>query len=238
MRSNRQWAGTSVGRPLVFVALVAAGVAYGQGQADSTLTGFVVDARSHKPLPDVVVTATSPALQGEQVAVGPLAADMQHRIKFYGSYQFVFTPALGLTLGAAYNGHSGAPISALGGDPLYGGDTVFIIPRGTYGRLPWVHEIDLHLTFDVRLGEDMKLQFGGDCFNVLGSQQMTAVDQSWVYPAATPVAAIPNGTPANLYNLHSPYGAPLSPNVVNSNFGHPTQFQAPRSFRLLARFTF
>jgi hypothetical protein len=34
-----------------------------------TLTGKVVDASTHKPLADVVVTATSPALQGEQTVV-------------------------------------------------------------------------------------------------------------------------------------------------------------------------
>jgi hypothetical protein len=169
---------------------------------------------------------------------GPLAADTQHRVKFYGSYQFIFTPTVGLTLGGAYNGHSGAPISALGGDPLYGGDTVFIIPRGSYGRLPWVHEVDLHATIDIGLGQDMRLQVGADCFNVLGSQQTTAVDQSWVFPTNTAVAAIPNGTIADLQHIKSPLGATIPPSLFNSNFGHPTQFQAPRNFRLLARFTF
>jgi Carboxypeptidase regulatory-like domain/TonB dependent receptor/TonB-dependent Receptor Plug Domain len=169
---------------------------------------------------------------------GPLAADTQHRIKFYGSYQFIFTPTIGLTIGGAYNGHSGAPISALGGDLLYGGDTVFIIPRGTYGRLPWVHQVDLHATVDIGLGQDMRLQFGADCFNVLGSQEMTAVDQSFVFPASTPVAAIPNGSVTSLQHLTSPNGNPLPTSFVNPNFGHATAFQAPRSFRLLARYSF
>jgi Carboxypeptidase regulatory-like domain/TonB dependent receptor len=182
---------------------------------------------------------------------GPLAADTQHRVKFYGSYQFIFTPTIGLTLGGAYNGHSGAPISALGGDPLYGGDTVFIIPRGSYGRLPWVHQVDLHATIDISLGQDMRLQFGADVFNVIGSQQTTAVDQSWVNPANTAVAAIPNGSVASLQHLTSPNGnalctttpcpatfPPGTVSVLNTNFGHPSQFQAPRNFRLLARFTF
>ena len=205
----------------------------GQGQLDPNINATY-------DLPQFLINGT-----------GPLAADEQHRIKFYGSYQFIFTPVVGLTLGGAYNGHSGAPISALGGDPLYGGDTVFLIPRGSYGRLPWVHEVDLHATIDIGLGQDMRLQFGADVFNVLGSQQTTAVDQSWVFPTNTSVAAIPNGTPADLHNLHTPNGAPLctstpcpatfpagTVSVLNTNFGHPTQFQAPRSFRLLARFTF
>ncbi len=181
---------------------------------------------------------------------GPLAADTQNRIKAYGSYQFIFTPTVGLTLGGAYNGHSGAPISALGGDPLYGGDVVFIIPRGSYGRLPWVNQVDLHATVDISLGQDMRLQFGADVFNVLGSQQVTAVDQSWVFPSNTPVAPIVNGTVAQLkHQITDPVGniyctqtpcqsGTTPPNVLNPNYGHATAYQVPRNFRLLARFTF
>jgi Carboxypeptidase regulatory-like domain/TonB dependent receptor len=174
---------------------------------------------------------------------GPLQADTQSRIKVYGSYQFIFTANIGLTIGMAYNGHSGAPISALGGDLLYGGDVVFIIPRGIYGRLPWVHEFDLHATVDIGLGQDMRLQLGADCFNVIGSQQTTAVDQSWVNPDNTPVKAIPNGTIASLQHITDPFGTPypaypLPGNVYNTNFGHATAYQTPRNFRLLARFTF
>jgi outer membrane receptor protein involved in Fe transport len=38
-------------------------------QGTSTITGTVTDAATGKPVPDVVVTATSPALQGEQIVV-------------------------------------------------------------------------------------------------------------------------------------------------------------------------
>ena len=171
---------------------------------------------------------------------GPLAADTQNRIKAYGSYQFIFSPTIGLTIGAAYNGHSGAPISALGGDPLYGGDVVFIIPRGSYGRLPWVHQLDLHATVDISLGQDMRLQIGADVFNIIGSQQVTAIDQSWVFPTNTAVAPNVNGSVASLQSLKDPNGNQLCtatpcqagtspPNVLNPNFGHATQYQTPRN---------
>ncbi len=177
---------------------------------------------------------------------GPLPNDEQNRIKAFGSYQFIFSPTVGLTLGAAYTGHSGAPISALGGDILYGADVVFLVPQGTYGRLPWVHQFDLHATVDIGLGGDMKLSVGMDCFNVLGLQTVTAVDQSWVNPGNTPVAAELNATPSELKSnpLKSPNGqtyvttGPVPPNVINSNFGHATAYQTPRNFRFLARFTF
>ncbi len=56
-----------LGAPLV-VALLLPSVVLAQG-ATSVLTGNVVDAQSRAPVPDVVVTATSPSLQGEQVVV-------------------------------------------------------------------------------------------------------------------------------------------------------------------------
>ncbi len=59
---------------LVFVALLSglfhARPAYAQSSGGSgVLTGVVVDAADKKPATDVVVTATSPALQGDQVVV-------------------------------------------------------------------------------------------------------------------------------------------------------------------------
>ena len=186
---------------------------------------------------------------------GPLFADIQNRIKAFASYEFVFSPVWGLTLGGAYTGHSGAPISALGGDVLYGANTVFIIPRGSYGWLPWVNQFDLHATVNIGLGGDMHLSIGADCFNVIGSQQVTAVDNSWVQPGNTAVRAIPNGTVAQLKagplvnpsngtaypnsGTASPGGPMYAPNgILNANFGHATAYQAPRTFRFLARFTF
>lgn len=51
----------------LMAASVLASVSYAQGS--SVITGTVTDAATGKPVPDVVVTATSPALQGEEVVV-------------------------------------------------------------------------------------------------------------------------------------------------------------------------
>ena len=56
-------------RRLVLLLLLLAAVARAQTGASSVLTGNVVDASTHAPVGDVVVTATSPSLQGEQVVV-------------------------------------------------------------------------------------------------------------------------------------------------------------------------
>src|SRR5678816_1937964 len=53
---------------LVLAAALLPSLVRAQG-ATSVLTGNVEDTQSHAPVPDVVVTATSPSLQGEQVVV-------------------------------------------------------------------------------------------------------------------------------------------------------------------------
>ena len=59
--------------------VVVAGLTYGSAAyADSVIIGTVVSAESKKPVPDVVVTATSPNLQGEQIVVTD--AQGQYRI--------------------------------------------------------------------------------------------------------------------------------------------------------------
>ena len=54
---------------LILLLLLLATVARAQSGASSVLTGNVVDAATHAPVADVVVTATSPSLQGEQMVV-------------------------------------------------------------------------------------------------------------------------------------------------------------------------
>ena len=50
--------------------IVAAGLSYGTvASADSVILGTVLDAETRNPVADVVITATSPGLQGEQVVV-------------------------------------------------------------------------------------------------------------------------------------------------------------------------
>jgi hypothetical protein len=91
----------------------------------------------------------------------------------------------------------------------------------------------------------MHLSLGADCFNVLGMQQVTSVDQSYVYPGNIPTKPILNGTVTQL--KAGPIQAPNGQDYVNAyypagvlspNFGHATGYQASRSFRLLARVVF
>ncbi len=58
---------TQLYKAALLAASVLASVSYAQG--NSVITGTVTDAATGKPVSDVVVTATSPALQGEEVVV-------------------------------------------------------------------------------------------------------------------------------------------------------------------------
>jgi len=216
------------------------------GQASytySTLEGNVAgfynpeaSARITDILPNVNSDFDLPALRVNRF--GPLPSDARHQIKLHGAYQLQLSPAAALTFGAAYNARSGAPISAFGGYPAYGGNAVYLIPRGAVGRLPWVHQVDLHGTLDVRLSPSTTLSVGADCFNVLGSQQVVSVDQSYVAPPQTQAVPIPNGTIADLPSKLVVNGSPIPASNLNPNFGRPTAWQTPRSVRLLARVSF
>lgn len=68
-------------RALLLASAFVSAVAAAQGT--SVITGTVTDAATGKPVPDVVVTATSPALQGEEISVTDAA----------GVYRFASLPA-------------------------------------------------------------------------------------------------------------------------------------------------
>src|SRR5262249_45197253 len=127
-----------------------------------------------------------------------------------------------------------------GGYSVYGPEQVFILPRGAGGRLAWVHQVDLHATVDLRLSTEMVLSVGADCFNVLGSQQVVAVDQSYVFPRRIEVVPIPGGTvtdlPSKVIDVRT--GQPITAGQINTNYGRPMQYQPPRDIRFLARLNF
>ncbi|WP_437677616.1 TonB-dependent receptor [Sorangium sp. So ce131] len=166
---------------------------------------------------------------------GPLPGDRRHQIKLYGAKDFVFGPGFVVNLGGAYRARSGAPTSHLGAHLQYGPDEIFILPRGSGERLPWVHDIDVHLGVGVQLARDSALLFAVDAFNVFNFQAVTAVDERYT---AAQVLPIPGGTKGDLAQLQNADGTPFDAVNKNPNFGHPVAYQAPRTFRLSAKVTF
>jgi hypothetical protein len=167
---------------------------------------------------------------------GLLPADRTHQIKAFGAREFVLRSGLSLNLGLSYRGASGTPFSYLGSHVDYGAAQAYILPRGTGGRLPWMHRFDSRLAVNYKLTRDVTASLSLDVFNLFNFQAATAYDQNYTYSNVLPIVG---GTKADLPGkLVDTDGNPLSADVVNKNFGKPTAYQSPRSFRFGARVSF
>ncbi|HYH97109.1 carboxypeptidase regulatory-like domain-containing protein [Hyalangium sp.] len=168
---------------------------------------------------------------------GLLPADRTHQLKAFGARELVLRPGLSLNLGLSYRGASGTPFSYLGAHVDYGSGQAYILPRGGAGRLPWVHRFDSRLAVNYKVAKDITASLSVDVFNVFNFQTATAYDQNYTY---SPVLPIVGGSRADLPGkvLDAETGEPIPDEAINKNFGKPTAYQAPRSFRFGARVSF
>ncbi|MDY7225081.1 TonB-dependent receptor [Hyalangium rubrum] len=165
--------------------------------------------------------------------MGLLLLDRTHAVKLNGAKEFPLSSKLSLNLGMSYRGNSGTPLNVTGAHYIYGPEFTFILPRGSGGRLPFVHNIDTRLSANYRLTGNMVASVSVDVFNLFNFQSATSVDQR--YTSET-VDAIIGGTQADLANLKA-RGTDRTV-VVNPNYGKPTSYQSPRSLRFGARLSF
>jgi hypothetical protein len=122
-------------------------------------------------------------------AYGNLPNDRRHTFKAFGSYAITEN----LQLGANVLIQSGRPMNGFGhGLPVgYGdgfdeyayGQTYYIgqqnenfVPRGSFGRTPWVFNLDLSLKYNTQI-QDADVTFQVDVFNVLNAQSVIRVDE-------------------------------------------------------------
>ncbi|MFT4247217.1 MAG: TonB-dependent receptor [Pseudomonas sp.] len=162
---------------------------------------------------------------------GDQSNDHRHQIKIYGYYQL--TPELGISgnlslvsgapkncLGNYYGtAYSGSDPAGYGGSTVTGGpyhycynpatDTGEPSPPGSHGRLPWINQLDLGLTFKPDFA-DGKLAFNLNIFNVLNARKPTNL---------YPFSQLPDGT-------------------ANPLYGQPVAYQAPRSARLTVSYDY
>lgn len=195
---------------------------------------------------------------------GYLEADRTHALKAFASKEFRLTSAVGLVVGLSYTGRSGAPINYFGSHPIYGTDEAFVLPRGSGGRMPWVHAVNGKVGVSYRLNQTNEIQFTADIFNMFNFQAVTAVDQTLTTSDVAPFQTTSNDpqTEACLagndlpqckvevrdpdtgefigYQLPitGPDGTPLTTADLNPNFKRPTAWQQPISVRFGLRFTF
>ena len=180
---------------------------------------------------------------------GALPGDRTHQIKVYGAKDFSPTPWMALNVGLSFRTRSGEPTNYLGAHPTYGSDEVFILPRGSGERLPWVHSFDGHLGVGYRLGKESDLVLSMDVFNIFNFQEVTAIDNTYTRAEVRPVVEGKVGdvpakgagscNPAAGCKLVYTNGEPFNPTQdQNPNFGNPTDYQPPRTFRFGAKVTF
>jgi hypothetical protein len=169
---------------------------------------------------------------------GPLPGDSTHQIKLFGAKAFEIPGGMQLDLGLTFRTRSGAPTSFFGSHAIYGLDEVHLVPRGSGDRLPWRHDIDGHIGYGFDLAKDSQLLITMDVFNMFNFQEVTGIDQRYTSEdIATPCV---DGTPDQLPGcIVLASGEPFDETVhKNPNFGNPTSYQPPRTFRFGARVTF
>jgi hypothetical protein len=166
---------------------------------------------------------------------GPLAGDSTHQIKVYGAKDFVLPGGMLINVGATYRTHSGGPTNYLGSHNIYGPNQVFILPRGSGERLPWIHDIDAQVGFGLKLAKDSTIFLSLDVFNIFNFQGVTKIDEIYTLASVLPIE---NKTANELGELKYDDGSAFDPADLNTNFGNPTEYQPPRSFRFGAKVTF
>jgi len=153
---------------------------------------------------------------------GYLPGDRRHQFKFNGIYSLPF----GFQVGGSFSLYTGEPLSKIGTN-LYYGPMVFLEPRGTSGRLPTFHQLDLHLEKDIRLKGRYSLSFYADIFNVLNTKIKTAEDM--IYARNTYYGDYGQGIPA-------PWVP--APQPDNPYYGKATMYQAPFGGMIGLKFQF
>jgi hypothetical protein len=163
---------------------------------------------------------------------GPLPLDRTHALKVFGAREFVFSPTASLDVGLSYRANSGAPLNVQASHYIYGAGFSFILPRGSGGNLPWVHNVDAHVGFNYKLGRGLTGTLTLDSFNLFNFQAETSRDQNYTFDN---VDALAGGKPEDLANVKNRNGETPA---LNPNYGKPTSYQTPRSIRFGARVTF
>ena len=166
---------------------------------------------------------------------GPLPGDHTHQLKVYAAKGLDLGSRSSLDLGLAWRSRSGEPTTFLGSHPVYGPGEVYILPRGSGERLPWVHAVDLRFGVRFPLARESSALVSLDVFNVFNFQAAVARDQRFTLDGVRPIQG---GTVADLDRLQTSDGLPFDARHKNPSFGDPIAYQPPRAFRFGITTTF
>jgi Carboxypeptidase regulatory-like domain/TonB dependent receptor len=183
---------------------------------------------------------------------GFLPADRTHFIKGFGSKTFDVSESISLRLGLAYEGRSGTPIDYLARHPIYGASEVYVLPRGSGGRLPWIHSLNASGAVVYRVTKTNSVEFNVDVFNFINAQATTAVSQQLSTLELQPVVTATNdpqraicisgtGPCESVLQLRNPQTGVIRPATaddLNPNFKQPIAYQQPLAVKFGVRLTF
>jgi hypothetical protein len=121
---------------------------------------------------------------------------------------------------------SGSPLNRRGYfNEIYGGANIFLLPRGTAGRMATLWESSVTVGYPIPIGP-ATVTLQGYVYNLFNNQIRT--NQGVAYTAVQ----APPGYPDTLYDPVVP------PDSVNANYGKVFNRQQPRLFRAALRVSF
>jgi hypothetical protein len=178
--------------------------------------GAVTEGLTGQTNPGINVDFDYPALWHK--GYGRLALDRPHRLRLDG---YLVTPWR-FSVGLQAFVESGAPRNRMGFFNSDAGSLVFLVPRGSAGRLPTLWEANLTLGYPIAVGP-VTVTVQAYLFNAFNNQIATSRDEAW---SSSP----PDGFPATIYD----------PNQEKSNleYGKVTSRQEPRYFRAAVKISF
>jgi outer membrane receptor protein involved in Fe transport len=149
---------------------------------------------------------------------GTLALDRPHRFRFDGYWVTPWRLSVGLQAFV----ESGAPLNQVGFFNSFYGSFIFLVPRGSVGRLPTLWDANLTLGFPITVGP-LTVTLQAYLFNVFNNQIAISRDDQW---STSP----PEGFPATIFDPNQEQN--------NSEYGKITGRSEPRSFRAAVKLSF
>jgi hypothetical protein len=149
---------------------------------------------------------------------GILTLDRPHRLRVDGYWNSPWRVSIGLQAFV----ESGSPLNRLGYFNFNYGSLVFLVPRGSEGRLPPLWDADLTLAYPIALGP-VTVTLQAYLFHAFNKQIAIARDEAWSISPG-------DDQPATIYD----------PNQTqdNDNYGSVIGRSPPRSFRAAVRVSF
>lgn len=147
-------------------------------------------------------------VEGTKNAEGLLPNDRTHVFKLHGS----FRAPIGLTCGFSFVWESGTPLNEFGSSIRGSGYPIFLVPRGTAGRLPSVWDLNMRFSYQLfnRSSARFRPRLILDVFHI-GSPRTVVQQDQWHY------------------FTQDADGHQIDPNPT---YGMPQRFQPPMSIRL------